>query len=37
VGIRNPQQAKGVAGAVDLDLTDADIAQIEEQLVSEPV
>jgi aryl-alcohol dehydrogenase-like predicted oxidoreductase len=30
VGIRSAQQAKGIAGAADLDLTDADVAEIED-------
>jgi len=32
VGIRSPQQAKGIAGAADIDLTAAEIAEIEHQL-----
>jgi aryl-alcohol dehydrogenase-like predicted oxidoreductase len=35
VGIRSPQQARGVAGAGDLELTDAEIAEIEDSFVPE--
>jgi aryl-alcohol dehydrogenase-like predicted oxidoreductase len=33
VGIRSAQQAQGIAGAADLELTDAEILEIEDRLV----
>jgi aryl-alcohol dehydrogenase-like predicted oxidoreductase len=35
VGVRSAQQAKGIAGAADLELTEAEIAEIEDRLVPE--
>lgn len=36
VGVRSAQQANGIAGAADLELTAADIAEIENSLVPQP-
>jgi aryl-alcohol dehydrogenase-like predicted oxidoreductase len=36
VGIRSAEQAKGIAGAADLDLTESDVATIEESRVPQP-
>ena len=35
VGVRSAQQAKGIAGAADLDLSQAEIAEIEDRFVPE--
>ena len=36
VGVRNPQQARGIAGAADLELTQAEIDEIENRPVPQP-
>jgi aryl-alcohol dehydrogenase-like predicted oxidoreductase len=36
VGMRSPQQARGIAGAADLELTQAEIREIEDRLVPQP-
>jgi aryl-alcohol dehydrogenase-like predicted oxidoreductase len=33
VGIRSPQQARGIAGAAELDLTPAEVTEIEDRIV----
>jgi aryl-alcohol dehydrogenase-like predicted oxidoreductase len=33
VGIRSPQQARGIAGGAELDLTPAEVTEIEDRIV----